>query len=133
MDRVSPSSARALQRLGLAARGRSPTTQDLPVAAGPTVFKLSDPLDPVETLLDLWDEADPVRKRKARMLRRNRADSLGIDEEGQAVYNGRRCCLKTLLDLDKILYRLRLPHRVTCTCGAKYEIAMAPREERRHE
>jgi len=134
---VIESSRRALQaidprRASVEALARRAAPALLPQAAAPTLKLLREPAASVEHLMDILDEQDPRRKKA---LRRQQAARRGMDlamVDGHPTLGGRRCCAVLAARLDRQLARLRLPAQFTCECGAVYELAMAPREERRH-
>lgn len=101
-----------------------------PSAAGPTLTVIAEPEADLDHVLDALDSADPHGRQVARRLRRCRLDGpkLGIDQAGETVYNGRRCCFELVVSLDRQLYRLPTYSEHTCPgCATRYAVSMLVR------
>ena len=104
-----------------------------PMAAGPTLVKVSDPLQDVEDFVELLDEATPEGRRRNRWLRNRKGRGVAVDGRGRVTVEGRPCCTDLAQRIDKSLPYLPIPSDHVCPgCGTTFRIEMRVREERRH-
>lgn len=123
---MNPRSSNVARALGISdgentSRRQRAQMTGLPGRAGPVYTKIEDPHADVLDLLDQQDvdelAAQPRMKRQRSRLAQRRSGVWEIDE--------RRCCIDTLLEVQRVLHRIRLPHETVCPeCEAKFQIWM---------
>lgn len=126
----SSGSAALLRRLNGDTEDDAPRA--LPRAMGPTLVKLSDPLESAELAVELLDEATPAGRRRNRHLARKREVGLALDGTGTVTYNGRACCAALITQINSSLHVIAIPSDHPCACGSVYRVQQNAREERRH-
>jgi hypothetical protein len=136
MPHISEAAARTLRAL----LGQEVTDDPvgalmLPTAAGPTLVKVQDPVDLVETALARLDEEENLGPQPNEWLERMKhRRGLHPDADRRMIlYDGRECCLRFAEALNARLHNLAIPSEHTCPgCGAVYRIEIRTREARHH-
>lgn len=136
MDRLASTGSRRLQqeimREVLQPVERVARRQ-VPVAMGPTLVKVENPLEDIEDIVERLDEASEVGRRRNKWLARRRGTmAVGRNRAGELTLDGRTCCYLTARALSTALPHLQLPYRHTCSCGVVWGLEVQVREERRH-
>lgn len=103
-----------------------------PGSMGPTLVKIADPREDVESVVELLDEATHAGRRRNRFLAKRRMPGLVQEEDGTYTYAGRKCCGALTVEINRNLHVIAIPSEYQCTCGAVYRVQNTPREERRH-
>lgn len=127
MDRYSPGVGSLLAKLerdksGVierVIRGNSSTPR--PLRWTPTIRKVSDPREDIEDIVGQMDDEAVNAPSPAGWLHRRR-ERQGVPD-GVVELEGRPCCLRTALAVEKRLHLIRGPYTFTCdNCGTTYEI-----------
>lgn len=128
---ISSSSSAALLRM-FSGDTEDEAPRALPRATGPTLVKLSDPLENAELAVELLDEVTAGGRRRNARLARKRERGLVRDDQGEVTYNGRKCCAELVRRLNRALHVIAVPSEHVCDCGTVYAVQQSTREERRH-
>ena len=116
----------AQSHAGVADRG-------LPLSMGPTMVKLHDPVEDVEDVVRLLDEATPEGRRRNRWLQRRDRSGTIVDAKGRPTVDGRACCSALARSIDRSLHYMRPGVTMVCPgCKTTWVIQILVREERRH-
>jgi hypothetical protein len=124
--KISNATARILSALDAPADPR-PARSTIPIAAGPVVLQLSDPVGDVEDIAAAFglEDAGVGIKPNGYLQRRRAAQRMGARPSGLVTFEGRVCCVRFLRSLDRRLHLLKLPYETECDeCGAEYRIEM---------
>lgn len=120
MSLLSTPAQLALDRL----LGRAPETPHYTAEMfSPGIEKIRDPLQDAALLAELEDEGTldgQERNRRLESLPNN--EGYALDEHGQPVYNGRRCCYDTVSTLASTIGRVPMGTEFECKCSAVYRV-----------
>lgn len=118
---ASPASRRTVASL----IGQTDTTPGTSSALmlGPVAEKVSDPYEDIADVLEIIVGDAPARRPPNAWLRRNKGPAVDV-EYGQVRVEGRACCARMLMALDRRVHLLRLPYDASCEeCGTVYRVS----------
>lgn len=131
MNRFSDTTRGLLAELEQRSRGPGgpPGKTDTSTVTGrwtPTIRKIADPREDVEDLVAAMDDEVVHGSGVASWLHKNRERRSMPD--GMVLMDGRPCCIRTALEVERRLPLLRMPFQFTCdNCGSVFEIVSTMR------